>query len=100
MDWTDHPPVPHHTRRTAPATEDLILAPRRELKESSALGEYGDAAIQRQLQARQFTPLPSLPTIGRLLARRGVHGACDGLRHRAAIFPMSLKAKASWSKVW
>ena len=77
MDWSDHPPVPRHTRRTAPATEDLILPLRRELKESSALGEYGDAAIQRQLQARQFTPLPSLPTIGGILERRG---ALDGTR--------------------
>ncbi len=50
--------IAHHTRRTPPATEDLILTLRRELKESSVLGEYGDAAIQRELQARQFTPLP------------------------------------------
>ena len=77
MDWSDRPPVPHHTRRTAPATEDLILALRRELKESSALGEYGDAAIQRELRTRQFTPLPSLRTIARILERRG---ALDGTR--------------------
>ena len=77
MDWGDRPPIAHHTRRTAPATEDLILALRRELKESSALGEYGDAAIQRELQARQFTPLPSRRTIARILERRGV---LDGQR--------------------
>src|SRR2546427_7746029 len=47
VEWNDRPPIAHHTRRTALATEDLILAVRRELKASSALGEYGDAAIQR-----------------------------------------------------
>lgn len=77
MDWSDPPPIPQHTRRTAPATEDLILALRRELKESSALGEYGDAAIQHELQVRQFTPLPSRRTIARILERRG---ALDGQR--------------------
>jgi hypothetical protein len=77
MEWSDRPPIAHHTRRTAPATEDLILTLRRELKQSSALGEYGDAAIQRELQARQFTPLPSLRTIARILERRG---ALDGTR--------------------
>jgi transposase len=79
MDWGDHPPIAHHTRRTAPATEDLILALRRELKESSALGEYGDAAIQRALQERNFNPLPSRRTIARILERRG---ALDGRRRQ------------------
>ena len=59
VEWNDRPPLAHHTRRTALATEDLILAVRRELKASSALGEYGDAAIQRELRERHFTPLPS-----------------------------------------
>ena len=77
VEWSNRPPVPQHTRRTAPATEDLILALRRELKESSALGEYGDAAIQRELQARHFAPLPSRRTIARILERRG---ALDGQR--------------------
>jgi hypothetical protein len=65
VEWNDRPPIAHHTRRTAPATEDLILTLRRELKESGALGEYSDAAIQRELQARQF---PHCPRGERLLA--------------------------------
>jgi len=77
MEWDDRSPIAHHTCRTAPATEDLILAVRRELKESSALGEYGDAAIERELRARGFTPLPSRRTIARVLERRG---ALDGRR--------------------
>lgn len=79
MDWGDRPPIAHHTRRTPIATEDLILAVRRELKEISALGEYGDAAIGRELQARQYTPLPSRRTIARILERRG---ALDGRRRQ------------------
>lgn len=79
MEWDDRPPIARHTRRTTVATEDLILAVRRELKESSALGEYGDAAIERELQARQYTPLPSRRTIARILERRG---ALDGRRRQ------------------
>ena len=86
VDWSDRPPLTHHTRRTALATEDLILALRRELKESSALGEYGDAAIQRELRERDFTSLPSRRTIARILERRG---ALDG-RHRQRQLPPPL----------
>ena len=79
VEWNDRPPLAHHTRRTALATEDLILAVRRELKASSALGEYGDAAIERELQERHFSPLPSRRTIARILERRG---ALDGRRRQ------------------
>ena len=84
VEWNDQPPIAHHTRRTALATEDLILTVRRELKESSALGEYGDAAIQRELRERHFTPLPSLRTIARILERRD---ALDGRRRRRQLPP-------------
>ncbi len=77
VDWSNRPSIPRRTRRTASATEDLILALRRELKQNSALGEYGDAAIERELRARQFSPLPSRRTIARILERRG---ALDGRR--------------------
>ncbi len=83
VEWSDRPPVAQHTRRTSPATEDLILALRRELKESSALGEYGDAAIQRELRERHFAPLPSLRTIARILERRGALDARRRLRRPA-----------------
>src|SRR6266516_3401827 len=79
VEWSDRPPIPHHTRRTASTTEDLILALRRELKQNSALGEYGDAAIERELQERHFSPLPSRRTIARILERRG---ALDGRRRQ------------------
>jgi hypothetical protein len=57
--------------------EDLVVALRRESKESSALGEYGAATIRWELQRRHVGPLPSLRTIGRILEHRG---AMDGRR--------------------
>ena len=48
VDWTDRP---RGGRRPATATppriEDLIVRLRQQLKETSALGEYGAAAIRR-----------------------------------------------------
>lgn len=66
--------------RTALAIEDLILELRRQLKDESALGEFGAIAIHRELIRRRLRPksLPSVRTIGRILERRGV---LDG-RHR------------------
>lgn len=58
--------------RIAPEVEELVLEARQELKQHSALGEYGDVAIHRALQARELTRLPSVRTIGRILERRGV----------------------------
>jgi hypothetical protein len=55
--------------------EDLVLTLRRELKETSDLGEFGARAIRAALEARGARPLPSARTIGRILERRG---ALDG----------------------
>jgi putative transposase len=57
--------------------QELILRVRKELKESSALGEYGDAAIRRELLQREIAAVPSVRTIGRVLER---HGVLDGHR--------------------
>lgn len=67
-------------RRVAWDLEDTLLRLRKELKESSALGEYGAAAIQRALREQgggSSQVIPSLRTIGRILDRRG---ALDGRR--------------------
>ncbi len=53
------------------------MAVRHQLKESSALGEYGDLAIHRELARRKIPGLPSVRTIARILARSG---ALDGRR--------------------
>src|SRR3954447_21971461 len=63
--------------RTPEDLEDLVLTLRRELKQSSDLGEFGARAIRDALQAKGVLPLPSARTIGRILERRG---ALDGRR--------------------
>lgn len=74
VDWADRPDAPHRTTRTDPAVEDLVLRIRSELREESALGEYGARAIERTLidRAPPGAPVPSLRTIGRILERHGV----------------------------
>jgi len=62
--------------RTCAALESRILQVRQELRETSALGEYGARAIEAELKARQPV-VPSLATINRVLAR---HGAIDHAR--------------------
>jgi putative transposase len=82
VDWSDQP---RGGRRTATATptriEDLVVRLRRQLQETSALGEYGAAAIRRELEKRRVQPLPSLRTIGRILLRRGLLDGRRRLRH-------------------
>ena len=58
--------------RSAPDVENLVLSLRRELKDTSDLGEFGAQAIHATLEARGVHPLPSVRTIGRILERRGV----------------------------
>jgi hypothetical protein len=49
-----------------------VLRLRRDLQAHSTLGEYGAAAIQRELRQQGAPAVPSVRTIGRVLARRGV----------------------------
>lgn len=78
IDWSNHP---RGGRReagsTSVQTEDLIVQVRKQLQESSPLGDCGALAIREELQRRRVTPLPSVRTIGRILLRRGV---LDGRR--------------------
>jgi hypothetical protein len=63
MDRADRPPIPRTIRRTDAALEDLVLTRRRELKDTSALGEFGAAAIRRELLQRGIPTVPSRRTI-------------------------------------
>jgi transposase len=73
VDFSDQPRGPRRSgQRTTPAVEDQVLWIREDLREKSALGEYGAAAIYRQLQEQHTSPCPSIRTIGRILERRGV----------------------------
>src|SRR4051795_6845630 len=78
VDWSDRPDgPPRPVNRSTAELEDLVLITRRELKDTSDLGEFGAAAIRRALVARGVPPLPPIRTIGRILERRG---ALDGRR--------------------
>ena len=79
VDWSDRPSTRHRLARIDPGLDDLILDLRRELRETSVLGEYGAAAIHGALLERPDLrwPLPAVRTIGRVLDRRG---ALDGGR--------------------
>ena len=78
VDFSDRPPVcSRPANRCDEAIEDLILSLRADLKKHSDLGEFGAAAILRQLNSIGVSPRPSLRTIGRVLERRG---ALDGRR--------------------
>jgi hypothetical protein len=55
---------------------------RRELKETSDLGEFGAVAIHRELLERSIASVPSFRTIGRILERRGALDGRRRLRHR------------------
>jgi hypothetical protein len=82
VDWRGHSLRPHRTRRTAEPWEELVLRTRRELHDQSDLGEYGAAAIARELTSRGLMSLPSVRTIGRILARCGVLDAHRRPRRR------------------
>lgn len=76
--WGDRPRGPRRpANRTDQTTEEFVLTVRRDLKEHSALGEWGAEAIRRDLLARGGAHVPSVRTIGRILDRTG---ALDGRR--------------------
>ncbi len=77
VDWADRSHAARHPQRTAHAVEQEVLRLRRWLKEHSPLGEYGAAAILREMHRRGLRPCPCERTIGRILQRAGV---LDGRR--------------------
>ncbi len=79
VDWTNRPcGLPAPVNRTPPEMEDLVLTIRQQLRDTSDLGEFGAAAILRELRARSVANPPALRTIGLILQRRGILDA----RHR------------------
>lgn len=77
VEWADRPPLAHTVHRTPPEVEDRVLDLRRELRATSALGEYGAVAIHRAWPGEAGGLAPAVRTIGRILERRG---ALDGQR--------------------
>lgn len=76
--WDDRP-VGCRTpaNRSSAGMEDRVLELRKHLRETSALGEYGAAAIHAELVRLGAKRVPALRTIARILERRG---ALDGQR--------------------
>lgn len=86
VDWSDRPSLPRGTRRTSQTVATCILRLRKELRETSDLGEFGAVAIHRELQSRRRKTIPSVRTIGRILERGG---ALDGRRRIRRAAPPS-----------
>jgi len=82
VDWSDRPSVPHSTQRTESATEDRILAARKELAQGD-LGAVGALAIRQALLEQGGIDVPSVRTINRILARRGALDARGRTRRPA-----------------
>jgi hypothetical protein len=83
VNWQSRPTGPRPSpRRTAQALEDLVLTVRQELRAQSDLGEFGAAAIQREVRTREVAGVPSVRTINRILARRGALDARHRVRHK------------------
>ncbi|MCA1675766.1 MAG: helix-turn-helix domain-containing protein [Actinobacteria bacterium] len=84
VDWSEQPPgAQSSSRRTVARVEDRVLKVRQQLQTKSALGEYGAAAIRRELERQQVRNLPALRTIGRILERRGALDGRRRMRHHS-----------------
>lgn len=83
VDWSGSRGGRRESQATPPPIEALVVDLRKELRDSSDLGEFGAAAIHRELAKRRkklkLDHIPSVRTIGRILERRG---ALDGRRRR------------------
>lgn len=72
VDWSDQLSGERTPRnKTSPGVEEQILAIRKELKEVSALGEYGADAIRQEMARKKLRAVPAVRTINRILERRG-----------------------------
>lgn len=84
VDWSNRPcGAPRPTKRVKARVEQRVLSVRRRLKTQSDLGEYGAAAIQRELLRWEEREVPSLRTIGRILERGGALDGRRRVRHKA-----------------
>lgn len=84
VDWNDQPDGPSKpVNRSTSEIEQCVLHLRKDLKESSPLGEHGADAILREMERRNCPRPPSRATINRILKR---HGELDG-RQRKRFLP-------------
>src|SRR5258708_2574250 len=72
VDWSAQSRRPHGSpTRTSDEMQSRILTLRRTLKDDSALGEFGAAAIRRALVEAGCSRVPAERTIHRILENRG-----------------------------
>jgi len=84
VDWSDRAsgqPVAHN--RTASRVEERVIRLRKELKEISALGEYGAEAIQREMTGKGYPVVLPIRTINNILQRRGQFDGSRRIRRPA-----------------
>ena len=84
VDWSDRPsgqPVAHN--KTESHIEECVITVRRELKETSALGEYGAEAIQHEMISRGYVTALAIRTINNILQRRGQFDGKRRIRRKA-----------------
>jgi hypothetical protein len=83
VDWSGARGGRREAQATSSEVEELIVGLRTQLRDHGDLGEFGAAAIHRELTERGellgLDRVPSVRTIGRILERRG---ALDGRRRR------------------
>lgn len=68
------------SNRASDAVESRVLEVRRFLRDDSALGDHGAWAIREHMESEGDVEVPSLRTIGRILARRGALDARTRVR--------------------
>lgn len=72
VDWTSRPRGNPRPLRTSHAVEQAVLSARVRLRDVSALGEYGAAAIHAELVTTSGQARPCVRTIHRILQRHGL----------------------------
>src|SRR5204863_9812437 len=92
VDWTDRPcGLPTPVNRTERHREDLVLTIRQQLHDTSDLGEFGAAAVHRELLARGIADPPSV----RKVAPR--HVTNDGAFMLASLIGESLRSPVEFT---
>jgi transposase len=82
--WANRPKRPRRlANKTEAELEERICGLRKELEKESALGFRGAQAIAEQLEEQGCAAVPSVRTIGRILARHGLVDARPRVRRRA-----------------
>jgi len=83
---------PHkHGRKIAPTIRDAIIETRLEIEAAAALGEglkyIGGMAVRTKLKDKKVSPLPSIPTVERVLREAGLTKPREKEQEEEVIYP-------------